>query len=35
VAAALPPEAAEALGAKVGPWFQVWTAKRWIVDVAV
>jgi hypothetical protein len=35
VAASLSPDAAEALGAKVGPWFQAWTAKRWIVDVAV
>jgi hypothetical protein len=35
VAATLAPAAAEALGAKVGPWFQAWTAKRWIVDVAV
>jgi hypothetical protein len=34
VAATLPPDVAEAFGAKVGPWFQAWTAKRWIVDVA-
>ena len=33
VAATLPADAAEALGAKVGPWFQAWTANRWIVDV--
>ncbi len=33
VAAGLDPEAAEALGAKVGPWFQQWTERRWIVDV--
>ena len=35
VAATLDPEAAEHLGAQVGPWFQEWTARRWIVDVVV
>ena len=35
VAATLDPEAAEQLGAQVGPWFQEWTARRWIVDVLV
>ena len=35
VAASLEPEAAEQLGAQVGPWFQEWTARRWIVDVLV
>ncbi len=34
VAAGLDAEAAEQLGAQVGPWFQEWTARRWIVDVA-
>lgn len=33
VAAELDEAAAEALGAEVGPWFQQWTAGRWIVDV--
>jgi hypothetical protein len=35
VAAGLDPEAAEGLGARVGTWFQQWTARRWIVDVLV
>jgi len=35
VAATLDTAAAEALGAKVGPWFQQWTERRWIVDVVV
>jgi Putative DNA-binding domain len=35
VAASLEPAAAEALGGKVGPWFQQWTAQGWIVDVVV
>ncbi len=35
VSATLDAAAAEAFGANVGPWFQDWTAKRWIVDVAV
>ena len=35
IAATLTPEAAEQLGAQVGPWFQDWTARRWIVDVVV
>lgn len=35
VAATLDPAAAEALGDKVGTWFQRWTAHRWIVDVAL
>jgi hypothetical protein len=35
IAARLDPAAADALGAKVGPWFQQWTARRWIVDVAL
>jgi hypothetical protein len=35
VAATLDAEAAEQLGAQVGPWFQEWTARRWIVDVTV
>lgn len=35
IAAALDPTAAEALGARVGPWFQQWTAWRWIVGVEV
>jgi len=26
---------AAALGEKVGPWFQQWTAQRWIADVQV
>jgi hypothetical protein len=29
------PTRAEALAAQVGPWFQDWTAKGWIVDVVV
>jgi hypothetical protein len=33
--AALDPAAREAIEAKVGPWFQDWTAKRWIVDVVL
>jgi hypothetical protein len=33
IAKALDPAAAEALGAQVGPWFQQWTALRWIVDI--
>jgi hypothetical protein len=32
-AASLDDAAAAELGAKVGPWFQQWTAWRWIVDV--
>ncbi len=35
LAGSLDAAAAEALGAKVGPWFQDWTAKGWIVDVVV
>jgi Putative DNA-binding domain len=35
VASALDPAAAEALGPKVGVWFQEWTALRWIVDVSL
>ncbi|MEP7121268.1 MAG: DNA-binding domain-containing protein [Byssovorax sp.] len=35
VAATLDAEAADQLGAQVGPWFQQWTARRWIVDVVV
>ncbi len=35
VAATLDAAAAEQLGAQVGPWFQQWTARRWIVDVVV
>jgi hypothetical protein len=35
VAATLDAAGAEALGGKVGPWFQRWTANRWIVDVVV
>jgi hypothetical protein len=35
VAAELDEAAAEALGAQVGPWFQQWTAARWIVDIAL
>jgi hypothetical protein len=33
VAAQLPPAEAEAFAAKLGGWFQDWTAKGWIVDV--
>jgi len=33
VAAGLDPVAAEALAGKLGPWFQAWTEKGWIVDV--
>lgn len=33
VAASLPAAEAEALGPKVGEWFQRWTMLRWIVDV--
>jgi hypothetical protein len=29
----LDPAAADALGARVGPWFQEWSAARWIVGV--
>ncbi len=35
VAATLDPARADALGGKVGPWFQRWTANRWIIDVAI
>ncbi len=35
VARSLPPAAAEALGAQVGPWFQQWTRRRWLVDICV
>ncbi len=35
VASSLDAAAAEALGARVGPWFQQWTAQRWIVDVVI
>jgi hypothetical protein len=35
VAATLDPAAADALGGKVGSWFQRWTANRWIVDIAI
>ncbi len=35
LAADLDPAAAEALGAQVGPWFQLWTARRWIIDVTL
>jgi hypothetical protein len=35
VAGALAAEEAESFGDKVGPWFQDWTAKGWIVDVVV
>ncbi len=33
LASGLSPEDAEALGAKVGPWFQTWTSRGWIIDV--
>jgi len=35
VAATLDPAGADRLGGKVGPWFQRWTANRWIVDVVL
>ena len=35
IAATLEVEAADHLGAQVGAWFQEWTARRWIVDVAL
>ncbi len=35
VAASLDPAEADALGARVGAWFQAWTARKWIVSVEV
>jgi len=35
LAAQLGEAEAEALGGKIGPWFQQWTSWRWIVDVVL
>jgi hypothetical protein len=35
IAAQLGEAEGEALGASIGPWFQQWTAWRWIVDVVL